>query len=147
MLAAWVPGAEATVDIAGPPRRTGRAAHSQSGGDRLPQVLLEGLIRFGKPDQAMKVSPRDAKATGGEGLVAVVLADGGNGELDFVFVNLALKGAGRLVIADVDHIFKPGGVVFVVVQGEVFARTVWPGARMMARCMTFSNSRTLPGQE
>ena len=95
----------------------------------------------------MQIGARDAKAACGEGLVAVVFANGLDGQLDFVFVNLALKGAGGLVLADIDNIVKAGGLVFLDVQGEIVGAHSSPGARMMARCMTFSSSRTLPGQE
>jgi hypothetical protein len=54
----------------------------------------------------MQIGARDAKAARGQGLVAVVLAHGGDGQLDFVVVNLAFEGAGGLIVGDIDDIVK-----------------------------------------
>jgi len=72
----------------------------------------------------MEIGARDAKPACRERLVSVILAHGRDGELDFVFVNLAFKGAGRLVFADVDDILKAGGLVFLNAEEKSAARTV-----------------------
>ena len=90
----------------------------------------------------MQIGARDLQAARGERLVAVVFAHGGDGQLDLVVAQLALEGAGGLVVVDADD------AVVLDVLGQVFdADAGAVGARMMARWMTFSSSRTLPGQE
>jgi hypothetical protein len=52
----------------------------------------------------MQIRAGDAQAAGGQRLVAVVLSNGGNGQLDLVVAQLALEGAGGIVVADVDDV-------------------------------------------
>ena len=61
----------------------------------------------------MQVGAGDAEAARGQRLVAVIFADGGDGEFDLVFVDLALKGAGGLVVGNVDNVVKLGGFYFL----------------------------------
>ena len=52
----------------------------------------------------MQIGPGDAQAACGQRLVAVVLTNGGYGQLDLVVAKLALEGAGGMVIADIDNV-------------------------------------------
>ena len=120
-----------------------------SGGNRLADAVIgKDLVGLCEANEAMEICARDAEAASGQGFVSIVLADCIDGQLDFVVAELALKGAGRLVVGDVDD-FVEGGVLFMsrILRLRSSARTARPGARIMARCMTFSSSRTLPGQE
>src|SRR5208283_3108109 len=82
-------------------------------GDGLAQGLLGvDRVRLGEPDQAVQIGARDVQAARSQGLVAVVIADGGDGELDLIVAELALEGAGRQVVANIDDIVE--GALLVV---------------------------------
>ena len=68
----------------------------------------------------MQIRARDRQAACSQRLVPVVFAYGGHGQLDFVVAQLPFKRARCLVIADVHHIAHIGGIVFLVIQGQVF---------------------------
>jgi hypothetical protein len=78
------------------------------------------MIGFGKPYQAMQISPGDAKAARGKRFIAIILADRRNGKLNFVFVDLPLERSGRLVIANVNNFIKAGLFLVLHVEGRVF---------------------------
>ena len=73
---------------------------------------------FVKPDQAVQISPGDAQAAGSQGLIAIVLANGVDGQFDFIVAKLPLKGAGRMVIANVDDVVEVGILVFLRCSGS-----------------------------
>ena len=66
---------------------------------QLADVFLEHGVWLGEANEAMQIGSRDTKAARGEGLVAVVFADGGGGEFDFVVAEFAFKGTVGLIVA------------------------------------------------
>jgi hypothetical protein len=116
----------------------------------IPKVLLKGSIGFAEPDQAMQIGSGDAQAAGCQRLVPIVLTNSGFGQLDLIVAELSLEGAGGMIIAYIDDVADIAVFARVTSASSVFklrssTRTVLPGARMMALCITFSSSRTLPG--
>jgi len=98
---------------------------------RLAQILIEQ--RIGSANRSTDAGRR-ARSTGcvPPGLVPVVLANRGNGQLDLVIAKLPLKRAGRMIVADIDDVFA-----FVHVSSgrdnvRSSARSVIPGDRMIA---------------
>ena len=80
----------------------------------------------------MQISPGDAQAAGGQRLVAVVFADGGDRQFDLVVAKLAFKGAGGMVIGNIDNVVdrRPGRrspSVSSMLMLRSSARTVLPG--------------------
>ena len=106
-----------------PPRRLPGTARSNSGGDGARQGRLSvdrpQSVGFGETQEAMQIGARDGKAARGQRLVAVVFANGGDGQPDFVVAELALERAGRLVVGDVDDFVEGGGIFFRLLRFEV----------------------------
>ena len=64
-----------------------------SGGDGLAEILLRvNMFGLSETQEAMEIGTRDAKAACRHGLVAIVLANGRDGEPDLVIAELAFKG-------------------------------------------------------
>src|SRR5208283_2512411 len=67
------------------------ATDSLSGDGLAPGLLGVDRVRLGEPDQAVQIGARDVQAARSQGLVAVVIADGCDGELDLIVAELSLE--------------------------------------------------------
>ena len=69
----------------------------------------------------MEIGSRDGEAARSQGLVSIVLTNGGDSKPDFVVSELTLERAGWLVIGDVDDLIEGSGILvrFVILEVQV----------------------------
>src|ERR1017187_1004366 len=69
------------------------------------ELQIGARLFFAEAEKPVQISTRNVKAACGQGLVSIILAYGGQGELDFVVGEMLFERILGQIVADVDNIF------------------------------------------